>query len=368
MILRFLIEKEFKQMMRNIVLPLVYVLLPLAMMNMVPRAATQEVKNLNICVVDNDHSPLSARLVAKLSASSYFHLVSAPPTYGKGLEQMESGEADFVLEIEQGFERHLITEQATRVNITANAVNGVKAGLGSSYLAQIVADYALDLSRETGTATAQAGFDVAPRFLFNTALDYKLYMIPGLMGMLLILIVGFLPALNIVGEKEKGTIEQMNVTPVGRGDFILSKLIPYWAVGLAILAYAMLLAWAIYGFWPKGSLAALFLFASVFVLLVSSLGIIVSNYSDTTQQAALVMFFFLIIFVLMSGLITPVSSMPGWARAITCVNPLRYFLEAIRALYIKGSSVRELVPQLSALLVYAGLLWLWAIRSYRKNS
>lgn len=109
-------------------------------------------------------------------------------------------------------------------------------------------------------------------------------------------------------------------------------------------------------------------FASVFVLVVSSMGLIVSNYSDTTQQAALVMFFFLIIFVLMSGLITPVSSMPGWARAITCVNPLRYFLEAIRALYIKGSSVRELVPQLSALLVYAVVLWLWAIRSYRKNS
>ena len=185
--------------------------------------------------------------------------------------------------------------------------------------------------------------------------------------MLLILLVGFLPALNIVGEKEKGTIEQINVTPVGKFDFILSKLIPYWVVGLLVLGYSMVLARLIYGQEPVGNIWVIFLFATLFILVVSSMGLIVSNYSDTTQQAALVMFFFLVIFILLSGLITPVTSMPEWAKAFTRINPLRYFIEAMRTLYLKGSNLYELRHHFYALSVYAAAMWIWAIRSYQKN-
>lgn len=371
MILRFLLEKEFKQMMRNIVLPIVFILLPAAVVNMVPRAATQEVKNLKISVADNDHSTLSRRLVQKLDASAFFSITDVSPSYGKALGSIEAGNADFIVEIEPQFERNLVSKGVSHVMISANAVNGVKAGLGTSYLSQIIADYSAQLREEMGLGSAGVGmahFDVAPRYLFNTTLDYKAFMVPGLLAMLLILIVGFLPALNIVGEKEKGTIEQINVTPVGRFDFILSKLIPYWTVGLLILAYAMALAKGIYGIAPVGNMGAIFLFATVFILVVSSMGLIVSNYSDTTQQAALVMFFFLVIFILLSGLITPVSSMPEWAKAITLVNPLRYFIEALRSLYLKGSSLRDLMPRLCALSAYAAVVWVWAIASYRKSN
>lgn len=353
-------------MMRNIILPIVFVLLPMLVVNMVPRAATQEVKNLKVSIVDNDHSSLSSRLAQKLSDSSYFTLTDASPSFTIAQQSMEAGSADFIVEIEKGFEKHLMTDAAARVAISANAVNGVKAGLGSSYLSMIVADFSADLQTEHGIGGRQA-FQMKPRYLFNATLDYKLFMIPALMAMLLILIVGFLPALNIVGEKEKGTIEQINVTPVGKFDFILSKLIPYWCVGLVILAYAMVLAKLIYGYGPAGSLGLTFAFATLFILVVSSLGLIVSNYSETTQQAALVMFFFLVIFILMSGLITPVSSMPGWAQLITRLNPLRFFIEAMRALYLKGSGMAELAPQLAALCAFAIALWAWAIASYRKN-
>lgn len=213
---------------------------------------------------------------------------------------------------------------------------------------------------------SMAHYDVAPRYLYNTNLDYKFFMIPGLMAMFLILLVGFLPALNIVGEKEKGTIEQINVTPVGKFDFILSKLIPYWAVGLLVLGYSMVLARLIYGQEPVSNICVIFLFATLFILLVSSMGLIVSNYSDTTQQAALVMFF-LVIFILQSGLITPVSSMPEWAKAFTRINPLRYFIEAMRTLYLKGSSLYELRHHFYTLSFYAAAMWIWAIRSYQKN-
>lgn len=371
MIIRFLIEKEFKQMMRNIILPVVFILLPLGMINVMPRAATQEVKDLKISVVDNDHSTLSSRLIQKLSASAYFTLNSIKPSYDEASGDMEEGSADFIIEIEPGFERNLIKEGVSHVMISANAVNGVKAGLGSSYLAQIIADYSAELRNENGLSpesTHVAGFNVEPRYLFNISLDYKEFMIPGLMAMLLILIVGFLPALNIVSEKEKGTIEQINVTPVGRFEFIFSKLIPYWCVGLFILVYAMLLAWGIYGFAPAGSIGLVFLFSTLFILVVSCLGLIVSNYSDTTQQAALVMFFFLVIFILMSGLLTPIAGMPEWAKAITTVNPLRYFIEAMRMLYLKGSSLTELMPQLRALSIYTVIVWALAIYSYRKNN
>ena len=187
------------------------------------------------------------------------------------------------------------------------------------------------------------------------------------MAMLLILLVGFLPALNIVGEKEKGTIEQINVTPIGRFEFIFSKLIPYWMVGLFIMGYSMLLTKGIYGLVPVGNIGLLMLFASLFILVVSSFGLLVSNYSETTQQAALMMLFFLIIFILTSGLITPISSMPPWAQTLTYLNPLRYFIEVLRAIYLKGSGFTDLVSQFVALCVYASVIWIWAIRSYKKN-
>lgn len=378
MILHYLIEKEVKQMMRNIVLPIVFVLLPVAMMNMVPRVATQEVKNLTVAVVDCDRSTLSARLTEKIDASAYFRVSARPSTYREALSEVERGRADLICEIEPRFERNLVSRGRCDVLISANAVNGMKAGLGSSYLAQTVADYAASLAAGRGIAASGAGagvdasaiapFSVQPRYVYNASLDYKVFMIPAIMAMLLVLIVGFLPALNIVGEKEKGTIEQINVTPIGRTEFILSKLIPYWGVGLCILAYAMLLARLLYGIVPEGSVALIFLFSTVFILLVSSLGLIVSNYSDTTQQAALVMFFFLVIFILMSGLITPVASMPRWARALTCANPLRYFIEVMRMLYLKGSTLCELRHHFLILAAFTLVLWAWAIGSYRKRA
>lgn len=195
MVIRFLLEKEFKQMMRDIILPIVFILLPIGVINMVPRAATQEVKNLKISVIDNDHSSWSSRLVQKLSASQYFHLNDVSSTYPKALESVEAGDADFIVEIEPQFERNLVKEGVSQVMISANAVNGVKAGLGSSYLAQIIADYSAQLREESGlaaSAVSMAHYDVAPRYLYNTNLDYKFFMIPGLMAMLLILLVGFL--------------------------------------------------------------------------------------------------------------------------------------------------------------------------------
>lgn len=371
MILKYLLEKEFKQMLRNWILPTVFLLLPIAMMNLVPRVATQEVRGLKFCSVDNDRSTTSRKLMEKVAASDFFDLIAICTNYEEALRHIESGDADAILEIEPDFEHHLISEGEARVQISSNAVNGVKGGLGSSYLTQIINDFSKQLRNEHGilnTHNVNIDLEVRQRYLYNVNLDYKIFMVPALIAMMLVLIVGFLPALNIVGEKEKGTIEQINVTPIGRFDFILSKLIPYWCVGIFILSYSMLLARLIWGFTPAGELWVIYLFTTVFLLVISSLGLIVSNYSSTIRQAALVMFFFLVIFILMSGLLTPIMSMPQWAQMLTQFNPLRHFIEAIRALYLRGSNLTDLLPQLTYLGSFATTTWLWAIISYKKNT
>ena len=341
-VLLSLIRKEFLQIRRNAFLPKIFVVLPIVMLLIVPYAANQEI------------------------ASSYFELTSVEGGYGSALAQVEQGTADVILEIPHGFSSDVVRTGEASVNVHANAVNGVKGALGQAYMLNIVSDFASSQRAEHGVVVGQgasSGVDVRPRYLFNPSLDYKVFMVPGIIAMLLTLLIGYLPALNIVGEKEKGTIEQINVTPVSRRDFILSKLVPYWIIGLFMLLWSMLWAYVFYGMWPRGSVGGL-----LFFLIVSSLGLIVSNCSSTMQQAALLMFFFLIIFVLMSGLLTPIASMPRWAQVITYINPLRYYIEAMRALYLKGSTLADLQPQLVSMAAYAAVSWAGAILSYKKTN
>lgn len=364
--LKYLLVKEYKQMFRNLLLPFFFVLLPFAMVNVVPRIATQEIKNLNMAVIDCDHSTLSARLVQKLSASGYFHLYAACSNYGQASDLLQRGDVDFIVTIENEFERNLYRTGGAEVMVTVNAVNGMKGGLGSSYLTQIIMQYAGELSAENGVSVKRP-VSVEPRYLFNPEMDYKSYMIPALMAMTLVLLVGFLPALNVVGEKERGTIEQINVTPVGRIEFILSKMIPYWTVGLFIVAFSMVLAWKIHGVVPAGSIPLIFLFNIVYILVISSLGLTVSNYSENMRQAAMVMFFFIVVFVLTSGLISPLSSMPDWAKEATRLNPLRYIIAAMRDIYLKGSTFVQLLPQFLPLCLYGIVASVWAVVSFQKN-
>ncbi len=373
--LRYLLVKEYKQMFRNWFLPAIFVIVPIVFMNMVPRIATQEIDNLSIAVIDNDRSSASARLMQKISASRHFRLHTVLPDgaahdgismHEHCMRLMDNGDIDIILTIEHDFERHLYRTGQAAVAIDANAVNGMKGGLGSGYLMQIIMGYARELTAEAGISM-QTPVDVSPRYLFNETLEYKVYMIPGLMIMILVLLVGFLPALNVVGEKEKGTIEQMNVTPVSRFEFILSKMIPYWTVGLFIIGVSMLMAWKVHGVAPRGSIALIFLFNIMGTLTVSSLALVVSNYSNTMRQAAMLMFSFLIVFILTSGLLSPISSMPEWAQELTRINPLRYLMAAMREIYLKGSTFTQLLPQFIPLCIFGALSATWAIMSYQKK-
>ena len=370
--IKFLIEKEFKQLLRNSFLPKLILVFPCMIMLLMPWAVNLEIKNIQLNIVDNDHSAISQRLVNKIAASTYFRLVEVPTSYEEGLRNIEIGTADIVMEIPRHLERDWMNGEDAHILIAANAVNGTKGGLGSSYLSSIINDYAAELRSEHLEAATVSGtfpsIQVDTQGLFNPNLNYKLYMIPALMVMLLTLICGFLPALNVVSEKEVGTIEQINVTPVPKFVFILAKLLPYWLIGFLVLTVCFILAWLIYGIVPVGHFLLIYFFAVLFVLVMSSFGLVISNYSATMQQSMFVMWFCLLVVILMSGLFTPISSMPEWAQIITIFNPLKYFMEVMRMIYLKGSGFFDLLPQFGILLLFAVVFNSWAVISYRKNN
>ena len=358
--LRYLIQKEFLQIRRNAFLPRLIVIFPIMMICVMPWVMNQEVKNIRVDVVDNDRSTLSRQLVHSIEASNYFIFNGQKPTYRAALKDIEAMDADVVLVIPLHYSRDLTLGRRPQVLIAANAVNGTKGSMGSAYLSQIVTAHV-----EPSVAAMQA--KLSTLFLYNKHLNYKVFMIPALFAMVMMLMCGFLPTLNIVGEKEAGTIEQINVTPVPKWAFILAKLIPYWLIALFVIVVNILLSWLIYGITCAGPLWLVFVLAMLLALFWSSFGLIISNYSDTMQQAVFVMWFFVVCMLLLSGLFTPVRSMPHLAYLTTYVNPMHYFVDGIRTVFVRGGDFHSIAHQLLALLVIASLMAVWAIKSYRKN-
>lgn len=374
--LKFLIEKEFKQMFRNPLIPRLIVIFPTMVMLVFPWAVSFEVKNIKIDVVDHGKSVYSQRLTDKIAASRYFILNDTPPDYQTAMVHMESGETDMILEIPTSFDKDIVKSRTSGVGMAVNAVNGTQGLLGSNYIMQIVNDFSSELRGELShTLPAQsrasmarmARIDIVPQYKFNPTLDYKNFMIPGFMVLLLTIICGILPALNIVMEKENGTINQINVTPVNRIVFILAKLIPFWVVGLVVMVISISVAYLMYGLWPAGSAIAVLFSAIVFIISISGMGIIISNYSESMQQASFLVMFFILILVLLGGMFTPVSGMPAWAQVIAAVNPFKYLTDTFRMLYLNGSTLANVSGNLLVLGLIALALNGWAILSYKKR-
>ena len=374
--IKYLIEKEFKQMFRNPLIPRLIVLFPTMVLLVFPWAVSFEIKNIKIDVVDHSKSVYSRRLTDKIAASQYFILNDTPPDYQTAMMNMEQGETDMILEIPASFDKEMVKSRSTGVGVAVNAVNGTQGLLGSNYIMQIANEFSTDLRGElmhTMPAQSRASMmrmpqiEIIPQYRFNPALDYKNFMIPGFMVLLLTIICGILPALNIVMEKENGTIQQINVTPVSRIGFILAKLIPFWIVGLVVMIISVTVTYLMYGLWPAGSMLAVLFSAIVFIFSISGLGIIISNYSENMQQASFLVMFFILILILLGGMFTPVSSMPSWARVIAAVNPFNYLTKTFRMLYLNGSTLADVSGNLLILGIIAVILNGWAVLSYKKR-
>ena len=369
--IRFLLEKEFRQIFRNRSILVLIMVMPVLQLIILPLAANYEVKNINIAIIDNDHSSFSQKLISKITASGYFKLTGYNFSFKEALQLIESDKADLVLEIPHGFERNLVRENKQQLFIAVNAINGTKANLGGVYLGDVIAeennDIRLSLVPPTRFMT-QPGIDIRSSNWYNPLLNYHIYMVPGILAILVTMIGGFLTALNIVKEKEVGTIEQINVTPIKKQHFILGKLMPFWILSNVVFTLGLLVAWLIYGIVPVGSIVLLYGFVSVYLLAILGFGLLISTFCDTQQQAMFIMFFFIMIFVLMGGLFTSIDSMPDWAKTITRFNPVSYFIEVMRMIMLKGSGLKDIRGQLGLIFLFALVLNGWAILNYKKTT
>ena len=360
-ILVALLRKEIVLMRHNPIIPKMIVALPVMALLIIPLVATFDVKDVGVAVVDNDHSQLSRRMIADMDASGELSVTATVNTHEEAMDLIEKDKADVILSIPPHFSRDI-----SELDVEANGVNATKGMLGMQYVVNSVASTLRTVNIEEGKNVAGSMASVLYRF--NPTLNFKHYMIPALMVFLVIMICGFLPALNLVSEKETGTIEAMNVTPVSRTVFVLSKLIPFWVTGILVITIGILIGFLVYGVAPAGNISCIYLASILLSLVMSGLGVTIANKSATMLQTIFVMFAFIIIFQLMGGLFTPIGSMPEWAQYITYAVPPRFFNEIMRSIYLKGTSMFELRSQFLWLAAYAVLAISCAALTYKKRA
>lgn len=366
-----LLEKEFRQVFRDPAILRMMFLMPAVQLLLMPLAADYEVKNVKICVVDYDHSSYSQNLVNKITATEYFTLVDYTNSYDKALRYIEHDEADIVLQIPSSFEKDLIRENEVSVYMAINAINGVKANLGGAYLRNILADFNQEVRLEwlqLPRHNQQPLIEIASINWFNPLMNYRFFMVPGILVILVTMVGAFLSALNIVKEKEVGTIEQINVTPIRKYQFILGKLIPFWILGFMTLTIGMLISWLVYNIIPVGSVVTIYVFAGVYLISILGLGLLVSTFANTQQQAMLLSFFLMMVFILLGGLYTSIDSMPFWAQIIAKVNPVTYFIEVMRMVVLKGSTLYDIRYHVLMVALFGIVSNSLAILNYHKRS
>jgi ABC-2 type transport system permease protein len=369
--LRFLLEKEFRQIFRDPVLLRIIIIMPIVQLLIFPLAADYEIKNINIAIVDHDRSVYSRELSDKIMSSGYFVLADYSGSYKDGFENIESGAADLVLEIPENFERNLRRGNNEKLFLALNAINGTKASVGGAYMGQIIAGFNRDirLQMASGPVSDIKQIEVSSINWFNPHLNYQWFMVPGILAILVTMIGSYICSLNIVKEKEVGTIEQINVTPIRKHHFILGKLIPFWIIGMVIFTICLFgIARLVYQLEPLGSIPVLYAYVALFLVAILGIGLLISTYSHTQQQAMFVAFFVMMIFLLLSGLFTPVESMPFWARGIAAMSPVTYLMEVMRMIILKGSGFKELQMHFLITAGFALFFNGWAILNYRKTN
>ncbi len=371
-ILKLLLQKEFLQIFRNkSLLPMIFVM-PLIQLLLLPLAADYEVKNIAISIVDHDHSTTSAALIRTITSSGYFELNDIGDAYEEAFQQIEKDQADIILEIPAFFERDLQRLKQNKLMISVNAINGTKASLGGAYLMSIIKSFHQKLGATVQVENPRgvgSGIEVRSQHWFNEYMNYHFFMVPGILAILVTMVGAYMSSLNIVKEKEIGTIEQINVSPIKKYHFILGKLIPFWLVGFFVFSVGLGgIAYMVYGIAVQGSLWLLYFILTFFLMAMLGFGLLLSTFAATQQQAMSLAFFFMMIFLLMSGLFTPIESMPAWAQVVAYLNPVTYFIEVLRMIVLKGSSFVHVKSHLWAIIGFAVFFNGLAIFNYRKTS
>jgi ABC-2 type transport system permease protein len=379
--LRFLLKKEFLQIVRDHVMLRLIIAVPILQLVVLSNAATFEVKWARMYLVDLDRTELSRGLVTRLTSSGRFVLRGASQSMDSATEAMLRRRVEIIVRVPRDFESDLIRTRYAPVQLVLNAEDGAAAGVTQSYASQIISGYAAELGVELAPSLATAGatservprrgvpnLEVRARGWYNADLNYRDYMVPGILVLLVTIIGTMLTAMNIVREKEIGTLEQLNVTPVTRATFITAKLVPLWVIAMLELTVGLLIARFLFDVPMRGSIPLVFAGAAVYLVAALGIGLFISTLAETQQQAMFVTFFIMMIYLLMSGLFTPLRSMPQWAQWAAQLNPVMHFIAMMRAVLLKGAGLADVYPKLVILAAYGAVVVTLAVRQYAKRT
>jgi ABC-2 type transport system permease protein len=384
--LRRLVWKEFLELRENPRLLGIVIVAPIIQLTLLGYAATTDVKDVPVVVADGDRSPESRRLIERFDASVNFTVVDTVSTVAAIDEYLERGRAWIALAIPPGYGRDIEDGVPVALQVVADGTDSNSTTVALSYSTTLIGEYAQDLLQRPDAgaramratspamdldprATSVGAIDARIRVWFNSQLESRFFMIPGVLALLLLLVTANLAAMAIVREKELGTLEQLNVTPLRRWELIVGKLLPYGVIAMI----DVLLVTAVAVFWfevpLRGSFWLLLLLSLLYVLCTLALGLFISTVSDTQQQAMMTAtFFFLTPMIYLSGFIFPIENMPQVIQYVTYFIPLRYFLVIVRGIFLKGIGLELLWPQSLAMAAWGAVVLAAAVARSRKRS
>ncbi len=366
-----LVKKEFRQYRRDRRMLVVSFLAPIIQLTVFGYATNLDVKDVKVAVCDTDASRASVRLISEVAQSRFFQVSRTTQRANDLIPMLDRGEAQLALRIPPGFETDLRRGSA-QVQIIVDGSDANTAGIAASYLVGLLMEHGVrarieQLERGSVGAGGLPGVSIAPRILYNPALQSVYYMVPGVLGVVLLVVTGMMTALSIVKEREIGTLEQVMVTPVRPWEIIVGKLVPYTLVGTLdlFIVIAVIIFW--FGVPLRGELWLLVGSAFVYLLTCLGIGLLVSTVSSTQYQAQMTFFFAVMPMVLLSGFVFPIANMPEWMQSVTYCFPLRYFLTIIRDVMLKGSGVAELWIELLTLAAFGVALVAAGSALFRKR-
>lgn len=398
-----LIKKEFLQVFRNPLLLSILVVAPMVEFMIFPYCADYEIKVLDIAFIDNDHTQISKEIINSFNASKIFISHGELQNKKQADEMMKHDKIDLLVEIPYHFEHNLYSRQSTQIAVTANAINSVKAGIGTGYVQEIIGGYMQDFAEANTPGNSQAmatqmqmvqtkqasqhknsfsipttttnitlgqaaDISISNIYWYNEQMNYQNLIVPGILVILVTLIGCYVTALNLVREKEIGTIEQVNVTPIRKWQFLIGKMIPFWLLGMIEFAAGLVIMKCIFGISVQGSIPLLLGITAIYLLVMLGLGFFISSVSENQLQSMFIVLFLFIVFVLLSGVFTPTEGMPQWAHKINYLNPMSFYISVIKKIILKGSSFISVQRETIVLAVMAVLINTGAILSYRETS
>jgi ABC-type multidrug transport system permease subunit len=369
----FLVRKEFLQIFRDHTTVVQIFMIPIVQLLVLSNAATFDVKQVRMLVVDEDRTTVSVGLVQRLEGGRQFKVVRYEASDADAEHALLDREVTAVLHIPRRFEEDLVRRRVAPVQLVLNAEEGATSGIVQSNASAILASYAQELTRTLPTAgrgrpARVATLDLRTQRRFNPTRSYYHWMVPALMVSLTTIIGLLLTAQNITRENELGTLEQLNVTPMTKIQFIAAKLIPFWILSMVIFTIGLTIGKLVFDIPMRGNLALVYLAAAVYLIVVLGLGLGISTVTRTQQQAMFVAFFVILIFLLMSGLFTPVDSMPDWAQQVAEVNPVKHFVFIMRSVLVRGAGLETVGAPIAGLAVAGVGVLALAVLRYRKST